>query len=313
MPMPPPGSISRVAKASLAMADNVRSLLAQATLDCVAFVTLTFKSGPDDPANNAREAQRRFRRFIRLWVLHRRENTPPGTPILWAAVLERSRRGRLHYHVLVDAGVPLGRASFDWAAYALAKSSRSLQGRIASTRAYGRSATPALRALWGTIRDLAERSGFGRSEALPLRSNDEAVAIYLAKYLAKHDATRLSCDARVKRSLFSPGVRRTTQNFAWHSPGAQAWRASTADLATHHGVESWGTMYDKFKAAMFSHPNFAHWTTKDIVQLAAERASAQGLSAVLGPHWAFIAATALYNDAQARLEFWRANQTWRST
>ena len=117
----------------------------------------------------------------------------------WVVVFERSKTGRPHYHVVgvlkADVDVQEG---FDWKAYDVScKAGKTWRGKRTkanyalmkrAAREYGRSAPPALKALWKKEFSVATMAkyGFGIAHLTPVK-NGEAAATYYAKYLTKEN------------------------------------------------------------------------------------------------------------------------------
>jgi hypothetical protein len=106
---------------------------------------------------------------------------------------------------------------------------------------YKASAAPELVALWSLLRKVLPRYGLGRAELLPLRKGKEAVSEYVGKYLEaglalrRHSwkgCRRIEFDRRAKTAWLA-----CSRVFAWHSPGAKAWRSRVAELASAIGVD----------------------------------------------------------------------------
>lgn len=94
--------------------------------------------------------------------------------------------------------------------------------------------------LWARLRWALPRYGLGRSELLPVRKGEAAIAAYVEKYLEsglvikKHSwkgCRRVEYDRRAKADCIA-----CSRGFAWHSEGAQAWRMRVAQVAAVLGV-----------------------------------------------------------------------------
>ncbi len=183
---------------------NVQELIREAGLERVGFLTLTFKGGIPSMV----EAQRRFNSFA----------THVLRPMFgkWVVVVERHRRGGVHFHLLVDAKA-------DIRTHSAGKGVVDFDGF--KRRDY-RSASPALRLLWSRLRNAALRYGFGEraTELLPIKVSGHAVACYLTKYLTKHMAHRRPEDKRKRLVRYSKGANWCRQQISWVSPGASMWR-----------------------------------------------------------------------------------------
>ncbi len=106
---------------------------------------------------------------------------------------------------------------------------------------YVASAAPELVVLWALLRKVLPRYGLGRSELLPVRKGEEAIAAYVGKYLEgglvikKHSwkgCRRVECDRRAKRDWIA-----CSRGFGWHSAGASAWRKRVGEVGAVLGVE----------------------------------------------------------------------------
>jgi len=198
------------AKRSFSLRENVRAMVETAGLERVGFLTLTFKGGIPSLV----EAQRRFNSFASHFL--KRFGS-------WIAVVERHRKGGVHFHLLVDCKLDIrtnakGQGTVDFDAF--------------KRRDY-RSASQNLRTMWAECRQAQKRYGFGERaiELLPIRVSGKAVASYLSKYLGKHLANRRKTDRRKKFIRYSKGSNKCRQTFSWASPGAAAWRTKIGVLA----------------------------------------------------------------------------------
>jgi hypothetical protein len=154
-------------------------------------------------------------------------------------VLEPQKKGRPHYHLLVAVKWDTRADSFDWKSFDACQEERRTNGRTPRFRElrarYKESAAPELVALWSLLRKVLPRYGLGRAELLPLRKGKEAISEYVGKYLEagltlrRHSwkgCRRVEFDRRAKSAWLS-----CTRVFAWHSPGAVAWRTRVGELA----------------------------------------------------------------------------------
>lgn len=105
---------------------------------------------------------------------------------------------------------------------------------------YKASAAPELVTLWSTLRKVLPLYGLGRAELLPLRKGKEAISEYVGKYLEaglvlrRHSwkgCRRVEFDRRAKSAWLA-----CTRVFAWHSPGAIAWRKRVGEIGAALGV-----------------------------------------------------------------------------
>jgi hypothetical protein len=148
--------------------------------------------------------------FSRLWNSMRTHfwNTCPhfGHSV---GTFEQQKRGAWHLHVLVILPYDI-REGVNFEEFA--------------QRRY-KSASPYLRSVWRDLRGACMRYGFGRHELMPVKSNAEAMARYIGKYISKHIGQR-DDDAKGKRLItYSRGWIRNNMRFSWNTEGAKEWRA----------------------------------------------------------------------------------------
>ena len=180
--------------------------------------------------------------FARRWNNYLRRH---GAWIVsFIRVLEPQKYGRPHYHILVAVLWDTKPDAFDWAAFSDCQNERRERGATGLFRElrarYKNSAAPELVTLWALLRKVLPRYGLGRAELLPLRKGKEAISEYIGKYLEagliirKHSwkgCRRVEFDRRNKIGWLA-----CTRVFAWHSPGAVAWRARVGELGVALGV-----------------------------------------------------------------------------
>jgi hypothetical protein len=183
-------------KSACALAWNVEFLAENYGLDRLGFLTLTFAENVLDP----REAQRRFN-SLSTHVLRLRYSD-------YIRVWERTKKGRIHYHLLVVLDSDI-RTGFDFEAVA--------------NDDY-RSACQALRDEWAYWRKTAKSYGFGRTELLPVKSTAEGIARYVGKYISKHVSQRELRDKGFRLVEYSRGARSVSTRFAFNTAGSVEWR-----------------------------------------------------------------------------------------
>lgn len=159
-------------------------------------------------------------------------------------VLEPQQQGRPHYHLLVAVDWDTKPDAFDWQAFDECQQERRANGPTSRFRElrqrYKASAAAELIAMWQLLRKILPRYHLGRAELLPLRKGKEAISEYVGKYLEaglvirKHSwkgCRRVEFDRRNKTAWLA-----CTRVFAWHSPGAVAWRSRVSQLGAALGV-----------------------------------------------------------------------------
>jgi len=229
-------------KVSYALKHNIDQFFARHDVRNVLFLTLTFAEDL-----SAREASRRLRNF-KEGILRPLFNG-------WIGILERTKRNRIHFHLLLSTHEDL-QTGFDFDALTEAQQLAAQKAygpaHRAATRRYSESASPALRSLWRLFRSKGPEYGFGRIEATPIRTNGEACAFYVGKYVAKHVGQRRPDDLRAKTILASQECRRNTTRLAWNSPGAKCWREALARVARCLGCPSYEDL------SLIHGPRWAH-------------------------------------------------------
>lgn len=224
----PPKLTGHAARRSFTVKENAARFIHDVGLDRVGFLTLTFL----EPMLDHKQASRRWRSL----------NTNFFSSVFpcWQRVFERTKKGNVHYHLLVDCRKDI-RTGFNFDLYltALQMRKKKLPYRHIERQAF-RSANVYLRSLWQALRDRLPNYGFGRHELLPIRTNIEAASKYVGKYVSK-DMHNFDEDKGVRRIAYSQGQIRSSSNFAWHSEGSQEWRRKVQILAHFLGLED---MYD---------------------------------------------------------------------
>ena len=175
----------------------------------VGFLTLTFAQDVEP-----REASRRIHSLSRRVL--------PRIGDEWVWVRERTKAGRLHYHLLIRTHWDI-RTGFDF-------------GQV--KRGVYISACPALRRVWRFLRRVLPRYGFGRHQLVPIRDRS-AIGRYVGKYVTKSE--RAECDkgqrlCGMTRAISSaaPSVR-----ISWVKGRAWVFRRVVAYLESLFGGR-WG-------------------------------------------------------------------------
>ena len=189
----------------------------------IGFLTLTF---PDNVTDH-KEAYARFNSF--------NSNFMSDCPEFgeWLAVKERQKRGAWHYHLLITTKHDI-RYGLDF---------ERLSGGDYST------ANENLRRLWLLLRKNCAKYGLGRSELLPIKSNVEAMARYLGKYISKHIAKRKEEDKGVRLINYSRNWSKHSCKFAWHTENAHEWRRKVGLFAKHSGCHDLSDLSEKWGPA----------------------------------------------------------------
>lgn len=190
-------------KTAFVLKESVQRLAGQHGIERLGFLTLTFAEHILDPA----EAQRRLNSLITHVIKSRYLD--------YLGVFERQKSGRIHYHFLVALDKDI-RTGFDF--------------EDISKGSY-RSASLDLRSEWSFWRKTSKAYGFGRTELLPVKSNIEAMAKYVGKYISKHIEAREYQDKGVRLVRYSRGARAGTTRFQFNTEGSGEWRRKVAVFA----------------------------------------------------------------------------------
>jgi hypothetical protein len=210
-------------KTAFALTANVQRLSDKYGIERIGVFTPTFA----DHVTCPKEAGRRYN-SLNVNVLSKRYAET-------IAVLERMKSGRIHFHLLVVLPVDI-RTGCNFKAI--------------ETGDYS-SANEFLRAEWKFWRETAKRYGFGRTELLPVKSTEEAIAKYVGKYIAKHIGQRENRDKGVRLVRYSRGAKAYGTRFSFGSLRGRLWRWQLAEFARLNGGvdeaavrgrvgESWG-------------------------------------------------------------------------
>lgn len=190
-------------KSAFVLKESVQLLASKYGLESLGFLTLTFR----DHILSPKEAQRRLNSLLTRIIKPRYRD--------YLGVMERQKSGRIHYHLLVVLKIDI-RTGFDF--------------DQVQNQNY-KSASPGLRSEWSFWRKTAPAYGFGRTELMPIKSNTEAIAKYVGKYISKHMEVRQNDDKGVRLVRYSRGARAGTTRFQFQSEGSQNWRRKLAIFA----------------------------------------------------------------------------------
>ena len=216
----PPALSTQHRKSAFVLNASILKLADKFGIECLGFLTLTFSQNITCP----KEAQRRLNSLI--------SNVIKQRYLEYLGVMERQKSGRIHYHLLVVLSVDI-RTGFDFAEIACQNYS---------------SANSSLREEWSFWRMTSKKYGFGRTELLPVKTNIEAMAKYVGKYISKHVEVRLPEDKGVRLVRYSKGARAGTTRFMFNTEGSTEWRRKVATFAeivkTRHPDEEISSLSD---------------------------------------------------------------------
>ena len=240
-------------KSTAALEMNVKAFIETFGLDKVGFLTLTFADDVTDP----KEAQRRFH-SLRTNFLKR--HFPE-----YVCVYERTKKGRIHFHLLVNTRLNIRRGL----------NFRQLSDNSIPRKERYKSANPYLRQLWTLLRENVGKYGFGRTELLPVKTNSKGLSRYVSKYIAKHIDSRLPEDKGyrlVRTSMDKKSMWKVANsNFAFVSKGSKEWRRKLKKW-----VELWIPYLNKW----------AEWNSRTLPSINQDNYNTV-LASVLSPKWAF--------------------------
>jgi hypothetical protein len=239
-------------KTAFKLAKSVARLCGKYGVERVGFLTLTFA----EHVTCAKLAGRRFS-SLRTGVL-------AGRYVESICVLERMKSGRIHYHLLVVLAWDI-RTGFNF--------------EQAARRDYS-SANEALRGEWAFWRRTAKLYRFGRTELMPVKSNEEGLSKYVGKYIAKHVGARETRDRGVHLVRYSRGASIGSNAFMFVSVRSRLWRYQVAEYARRNGCADIAELKAKFGV------RWAYWKNAEIRDIEPPQARAEdtlrvGLGVVL--------------------------------
>ena len=197
---------SKKKKALFALQTNINALCQRYGTNKIGFLTLTFA----DDVQCHKEATKRFNSLATNILKNKYES--------WIRISERQKSGRWHFHLVVVCKDDIR---------------RGLRFDELKNKQY-KSANVHLRGEWRFWRSMAKKYNFGRTELLPVRTDSQRIAAYLAKYLSKGERKSEDKGARLV-SYSSKVLRVCTQSFSWFK-GGQSWRKACALFFTLYKV-----------------------------------------------------------------------------
>lgn len=204
-------------KRAYRLVENLKDMGREYGTEKLGFLTLTFVENMTDP----KEAQRRFNSLMTNLL---RRLFPD-----YVVVMEPQKRGAIHYHLVVYCAQDV-RSGFDFEAVS--------DGDYKSANSY-------LRELWKQLREAMPKFGFGRSELMPIRTNDEGIAKYVGKYLDKGNVFKGPQYKGMRTVRYRQRPRVVGPRFSWVVQGAE-WRDIVATIARLAGVSDSDGMAAKY-------------------------------------------------------------------
>lgn len=145
----------------------------------------------------------------------------------WLGCFEQQARGAWHLHLIVTMPYDI-REGINFEEF--------------EQRRY-KSASPYLRSVWRDLRGACLRYGFGRHELMPIKSNAEAMARYVGKYISKHIGQREEAAKGKRLVTSSQGWMKNSVRFSWNTEGAKEWRRKVRKFAAMMGCKTMDALY----------------------------------------------------------------------
>ena len=230
---PLPKLTGYAARRAFTVEGNAERFIKKVGVERVGFLTLTFP----EPLLDHKEASRRINSL--------NTNFFPYVFPNWQRVFERTKKGYVHYHLLVECKQDI-RSGFNFDLYhvALGLKHHKKPYRHIERQAF-RTANSNLRNLWQELRERLPRYGFGRHELMPIRTTAKAAVRYVGKYLSK-GMDGYEEDKGVRRIAYSKGQVRSSSNFVWHSSGTKEWRRKVQVLCHFLGLETYDALSEVY-------------------------------------------------------------------
>jgi hypothetical protein len=226
-------------KAKWGLEQNIKVWETIYGLDRLGFLTVTCVGN----IKCKREYARRWKRFYNHFG-------DCGIEKVLVRVDEPQKRGAWHSHCIVLLKSDI-RTGFNWESY---KHARQLDQIIyqggghknatktirdifrQSTQRYAESANPLLRSIWHRIRKASRKSGFGRTEVMPIQ-HSKACGQYASKYLEKGFGVKTPETHRMRKVNYCKGIhRRIGGVFSWVNGPAQEWRKNMGGMSRYYGI-----------------------------------------------------------------------------
>ena len=204
----------------------------------IGILTLTFKEN----LTCMKTAQKRWNNFAREF------NRDKMFQLL-VKVAEPKKRGAVHYHCLVKTNYKI-RGSINWEVYEKMGKANTTAEKRKLGKELGKSATPHLRDLWAWLRVKCKKTGFGRSELMPLKKPDH-IKNYIGKYLEKDmRENALKKDGKnqnMRLITYGKNVPKVAnQQFSWVNGKASIFRRRLASYCDARGIKSKDELVELF-------------------------------------------------------------------
>ena len=196
----------------------------------IGILTLTFKEN----LTCMKTAQKRWNNFVREF------NRDKMFQLL-VKVAEPQKRGAVHYHCLVKTNHKI-RGSINWDIYDQMGKAKTTAEKRKLGQQLGKSATPHLRDLWSWLRIKCKKTGFGRSELMPLKKPDH-IKNYIGKYLEKdmkqNDLKKEGKNHNMRLITYGKNAPKVAnQQFSWVFGKASIFRLKLKKYCDARGIKS---------------------------------------------------------------------------
>jgi hypothetical protein len=244
-------------KTAFILSESVALLATKYGVTRIGFLTLTFA----EHIICHKIAQKRLNSLLTNVINHHYPD--------YIGCVERQKSGRIHYHILLVMPESI---------------SDGFNFKAAQDKDYS-SASPYLRSQWAFWRRTAKNYGFGRTELLPIKTNMDAMAKYVGKYIGKHMESRHKSDKGARLVRFSRGARAGTTKFMFTSQGSSDWRRKVKTF-----VEIVNNTFEQrpTSARLANSPIVIDKTMLEQANLCKRSVyTMDDMTQVLGPKWAF--------------------------
>lgn len=196
----------------------------------IGILTLTFKEN----LTCMKTAQKRWNNFVREF------NRDKMFQLL-VKVAEPQKRGAVHYHCLVKTNHKI-RGSINWDIYDQMGKAKTTSEKRKLGQQLGKSATPHLRDIWSWLRIKCKKTGFGRSELMPLKKPDH-IKNYIGKYLEKdmkqNDLKKDGKNHNMRLITYGKNAPKVAnQQFSWVLGKASIFRRKLKKYCDARGIKS---------------------------------------------------------------------------
>jgi len=236
-------------KVAHALSENVRLMAQRYGVSRLGFLTLTFH----DDVQEIKEASRRFNSLATNVFNAKYEKLSDGTKHCtrparyeeWLAVVERTKTGRVHFHVVVVCPVDI-KTGFDFRSQ---YQQRTACQWLRDEWEFWRSITHCVKIIDGErvlTTQGKRRFAFGRTELLPIKKGEKEISRYVGKYISKHLGQREARDKGARLVRYAKAACRWSCRFTWETVGSQLWRTKLGTLAKVFGYTA-NNYHSKFK------------------------------------------------------------------